>query len=88
MVDTLVLEANVERRESSSLSWGTRCSEYGGIGRHNRLKICRPRACRFDSGYSHQRMEIWMSGLNQRLAKPSSVEISSAGSNPAVSANL
>ena len=24
MVDTLVLEANVERRESSSLSWGTK----------------------------------------------------------------
>ena len=28
--------------------------EYGGIGRHKRLKISRRKVSRFDSGYSHQ----------------------------------
>jgi len=32
MVDTLVLEANVERRESSSLSWGTILKHTAEVG--------------------------------------------------------
>ena len=42
MVDTMVLEAIVARRGSSSLPWGTKC-ECGEIGRHKRLKISRPK---------------------------------------------
>ena len=34
------------------------------------------------------KLETWMSGLNQRFAKPSLFERSAAGSNPAVSARL
>ena len=33
-----------------------RSSEYGGIGRHKRLKISRRKVCRFESGYSYQIM--------------------------------
>ena len=55
-----------------SLGAPTVVSEYGGIGRHKRLKISRRKVCRFDSGYSHQVLESWPSGRRQRLAKPSS----------------
>ena len=53
LVDTSVLEADAERRASSSLALGTKC-ECGEIGRHKRLKISRRKACRFDSGHSYQ----------------------------------
>lgn len=33
-------------------------SDCGGIGRRNRLKICRLRSCRFDSGQSHHKRRV------------------------------
>ena len=39
---------------SSTLTSSAKLCEYGEIGRHSRLKICRRKSCQFDSGYSHQ----------------------------------